>query len=527
MNDKLVLSINKNTRILNVCRINERRKRIFMNRKMLIGILPIIIVLLNGCFAGNASQSFRIDMNHVLTETNIMPIAVIGSGPAGLMASIYGARGGKKTYVIEGNKPGGLLMDTTEVENWPGETSITGPHIIEKIRKQAEYQGAVFVEDTIERVDFNQWPFKLHTENGNEFTALSVVIATGAHPRKLGVPGEDDYWGSGVTSCAVCDAPFFKDESVVVVGGGDSAIEEAIQLTPYAKHITILVRKDAMRAAHSMQDRLKDYDNISVKYNVEIQKIIGDGSQVTGVSLYNNKTKRNSVLPTSGVFLAIGHIPNSSPFKEGGIQTDNDGYIQVKGRSQQTSVPGVFAAGDVQDNHYRQASSSAGDGTNAGLDAVNFLDAHGYTITLENRIGARLYSDETLQDRSAEIKTIKITGQEVSLIESRNAFEHLIDRNKGLVVVLFYREDCPQCIQMRPIFEAVAHEYTQAEFAMVNTDQLPKLVEELFIEKVPCVLMFKEGSLVARYSNMMSRKELSTFINQLQAPMESPEVKGQ
>ncbi len=489
-----------------------------MNNKFLFGIgFFTLLVILNGCFE-TKTTSGSFDMEKLLQETNIMPIAIIGSGPAGLMAATYGARGGKETYVIEGNKPGGLLMDTTEVENWPGETSIAGPQIIEKLREQALYQGVHFVQDAIEGVDFSQWPYRLYTENGNEITAMSVVIATGAAPRKLGVPGEEDYWGSGVTSCAVCDAPFFKNEEVVVVGGGDSAVEEAIQLAPYAKKITILVRKDHMRAASSMQKRLKNYDKISVKYNVEIKKIIGTGQAVTGVELYNNKAKKSFVFPTSGVFLAIGHDPNSEIFKNV-IDMDKSGYIKVQGRSQRTSVPGVFAAGDVEDRHYRQAASSAGDGTNAGLDAVKFLDENGYTPTIAKQLRVRLFSDESEEELDSDSATLSKTGESSQIIEieSMADLDQLI-KQPGLVIVDFWGETCPSCKQMLPIFKATAKDFQDTVvFATVDVDVAIDVVEQLFVHKVPCFLVFRDGALVARYSNIMSRKEMHSFVEQMLA----------
>ncbi len=285
-----------------------------------------------------------ISMSALTGKSNVVPIAVIGSGPAGLSAATYAGRSKHQTIVFEGHKPGGLLMDTTWVDNWPGSAPAMGPDIIEGLRTQAEKAGAIFLPYAVKSVDFSVWPYALTTEEGLTFYALSVVIATGATPKTLNVPGEKEYWGHGVTACAVCDAPFFRGEEVVVIGGGDSAVEQAIQLAPYAKKITVLIRKNRMRAAQSMQDRIKNYEHISLHYHVDVLEIVGNNEGVTGVKLYNNKTENEEFLPATGVFLAIGHTPNSSMFKDK-LEVEFDGYIRTMSKSQETSVSGVFVPG--------------------------------------------------------------------------------------------------------------------------------------------------------------------------------------
>ena len=449
-------------------------------------------------------QGVLFSMEQLAEFNNIVPIAVIGSGPAGLMAGIYGARGGKETYLFRGNKPGGLLMDTTEVENWPAEIMTTGPKIIEKLEAQAQHQGVIFIDSAIERVDTSIWPYKLYTDNGEVVSALTVVIATGASPRRLNVPGEDAFWGAGVTACAVCDAPFYRGQDVVVIGGGDSAVEEAIQLSSFAKNITILVRKGSMRAASSMQNRLKAYENISIKYNISVERILGNQVEVTGIQVHNNITNKTEIIPVSGVFLAIGHIPNTT-FIKGVIETNSDGYINVQGRTQATSVPGIFAAGDVEDHRYRQAGSSAGYGIAAGLDAVRFLDDHGYSPMIAQRIKKQLYKVSDSEVQTPFIKELQSVDQFNQLIASHN-----------VVILDFWGNNCPTCKQMLPIFRSEAeYQADKALFLSVNIDQAPEIAQKLFVHKIPCIIAFKDGKLAERYSGMLSKKEFREFVDRV------------
>jgi thioredoxin reductase (NADPH) len=478
------------------------------NKRYFMLLLIVAIIALGGCFGVRSADLQRtISMDNLAGKRNLMPIVVIGSGPAGLMAALYGERGGKKTFVIEGNKPGGLLMETTGVENWPGEKLILGPQIISKLMEQVTHQGVTFVADAIQSIDISSWPYKLSTQNGQEFYALTIIIATGASPRMLGVPGEQEYWGLGVTACAVCDGAFFKGEDVVVIGGGDSAVEEAIQLAVYARKVTILVRKGAMRAAASMQNRLTSYDKISIKYNVDIREIVGDGNKVTGIKLYNNETKNEELMPTDGVFLAIGHVPNTS-FLKGVVPLDEQGYIQLKGRTQATKVPGIFAAGDAQDHRYRQAGAAAGYGIAAGLDAVRFLEEHGYTPLLADQIKPQLYGALANQE-SAEID-----DQIVQKLTSLAHYEDILQK-KGVLFMDFWGQQCPSCKQMLPLFHSAAQQYEdKATFATVDIDQMPELTDKLLVYKVPCLLVYRDGKIIARYTNPMTKKELISFIEQ-------------
>lgn len=302
-----------------------------------------------------------------------VPLVIIGSGPAGLSAALYGARAKVKTLVITGSEPGGQLMGSGEVENWPGIQRKSGAEIMDGLFEQTESLGVEFLYDSIESVDFSQTPFMLKTLESGSIKAQAVIIATGSHPRKLHIPGESLYWGSGVSSCAVCDCFLYEGKKVAIVGGGDSAVEEALHLMPYAKKITIFVRKPHMRAAACMQDKLLLYpDKVEVVYTTEVQEVLGDGTVVTGLRVKNNRTQQESVFPVDGLFLAIGHLPCTELFKKH-LDLASDQYICLTQRTQSTQIPGIFVAGDVADNRFRQAGVAAGTGIQAALEALEFL----------------------------------------------------------------------------------------------------------------------------------------------------------
>ncbi|MEQ4300582.1 thioredoxin-disulfide reductase [Plantactinospora sp. B6F1] len=306
-------------------------------------------------------------------------LIIIGSGPAGYTAAIYAARANLKPLVIEGVQSGGALMTTTEVENFPGfADGIMGPELMDAMRKQAERFGAEFVTDDVTRVELVDTGVPASGAASTAYVgetayrAKAVILSTGSAWRPLGVPGEQEYLGHGVSSCATCDGFFFRGQEIVVVGGGDSAMEEATFLTKFASKVTIVHRRDEFRASKIMADRALANDKIHVEWNSVVEEVLGSDGKVSGVRLRNAHTGEAKTLDVNGVFVAIGHDPRSELFR-GQIELDDNGYVKVDSPSTRTNIPGVFAAGDLVDHTYRQAITAAGTGCAAALDAERFL----------------------------------------------------------------------------------------------------------------------------------------------------------
>lgn len=323
------------------------------------------------------------DLKKVPLKAGVVPIVVLGAGPGGLSAGLYAAAQ-FDTVIVAGEEPS-LLTETSYVENWLGAPHQLGADLIQKSREQAESAGARIIDSTVKKVDLSKWPFTITLDDGKVIHALALIVATGARPRMLGVPGEKEYWAKGVSACARCDALFYKNKNVMVVGGGDGAIEQAIELARYAKEVTIVHRRSQLRAAGSMQTRLKSYPQIHIMYDVDVKEVIGDKKKVTGIKLFNNQTKEQEIVPIDGVFLAIGHRPNTDLVKDV-LEADSLGYLILQCSTQQTNMPGVFAAGDVADPRYRQAIVAAGDGAKAAIDAIEFLETLGFTLAEANKL---------------------------------------------------------------------------------------------------------------------------------------------
>jgi thioredoxin reductase (NADPH) len=321
-----------------------------------------------------------------MPETQIhRKVEILCTGPAGLTAAIYASRAQLEPLVIDGPQPGGQLTITTEVENYPGfRGGIMGPVLMDEFREQALRFGTEIINVWIDRVDLSQRPFVLYgkeSQDSEEISTVikadSLIIATGASAKWLGIPGEapipEGYGGAGVSACATCDGFFFRDRPIVVVGGGDTAMEEALFLTKFASKVTLVHRREEFRASKIMQERVLAHEKVEVLWNTEIREINGSKENgVESVRLFNNKTNEETIYPTQGVFIAIGHQPNTHLFK-GVLDMDEVGYLKTDGRTMKTKVPGVFACGDAQDSYYRQAVTAAGTGCMAAIDAERYL----------------------------------------------------------------------------------------------------------------------------------------------------------
>lgn len=315
-------------------------------------------------------------------------VVILGSGPAGLTAAIYASRAQLDPLVIDGPQPGGQLTITTDVENYPGfKDGIMGPALMDEFRQQALRFGAEIINVWIDRVDLSERPFTLYGKESQDSEEIStiikadtLIISTGASAKWLGIPGEapvpEGLGGNGVSACATCDGFFFRGKPIAVVGGGDTAMEEALFLTKFASKVTVIHRRDEFRASKIMADRVRSHEKIDILWNTEVTAISGSKeSGVESVTIYNNQTKETSEYPVQGVFIAIGHKPNTELFK-GVLDMDDVGYLITEGKTMKTNIPGVFACGDAQDSYYRQAVTAAGTGCMAAIDAERFLAEH-------------------------------------------------------------------------------------------------------------------------------------------------------
>ena len=303
-------------------------------------------------------------------------VAIIGSGPAGYTAAIYTARANLSPILFAGYQPGGQLTITTDVENFPGfAETIQGPWLMEQMHKQALHVGTNIIEEHVNNVDFSAKPFKINTESGSSYTADSIIICTGAQAKWLGLPSEKHFQGFGVSGCATCDGFFFRNKTVMVVGGGNTALEEALYLTNHANKVYLVHRRDAFRGEKILQERVFKHNKIEVIFNHTLQEILGTESpkSVNSAVLLNTQNNSTKQIATDGIFIAIGHKPNSDLFKTTGLLLDEEGYIVTKPNSTATNLAGIYAAGDIQDKIYRQAVTAAGTGCMAALEVEKFL----------------------------------------------------------------------------------------------------------------------------------------------------------
>ncbi|MGZ3216656.1 thioredoxin-disulfide reductase [Paracoccus sp. T5] len=326
-----------------------------------------------------------------MTERSHVKLLIIGSGPAGYTAAVYASRAMLEPMLIQGMQPGGQLTITTEVENWPGETEIQGPELMVKMEAHALAMGAEVVTDMVTRLDLSSRPFTAECDSGRVVRADAVILATGAQARWLGLPSEEKFKGFGVSACATCDGFFYRNREVIVIGGGNTAVEEALFLTKFASKVTLVHRRDSLRAEKILQNRLLNHPKVEVIWNHELSEVSGAETPmgVTGAVLRNLLDGTTRQVPADGIFVAIGHAPANELVKDQ-LELHNGGYVKVEPGSTRTSIPGVFAAGDLTDHVYRQAITSAGMGCMAALDAEHFLAAQDGVETVPEQLVASI-----------------------------------------------------------------------------------------------------------------------------------------
>lgn len=466
----------------------------------------------------------------------IVTTIVIGSGPAGCAAALYASRLGGRVLLIKGNLPGGQLIQTGEVENWPGILPLEGKKLMEGLIKQTENSGVKFLNGNVIKIDTENYPYSVTLDSGEIYYTYSIIIASGSSPKKLACKGEDEYWGKGVSSCAICDAPMFLNKDVVVVGGGDSAFEEAMQLSEYAKSIKILIRTDKIRASKIMIDRVKNNPKIEIIFNCSVIEIVGNEEKIEKIII--NKNNERETLNINGVFIAIGHTPNNKFFKNL-ISLNKDGYIVCQNRSQKTNIPGIFAAGDIEENEYKQAGSASGDGIKAGIDSYRFLQDIGITsdfIKKNDEIWFVKDSKNTVEtkenfckDGVCEINFSKNKSLELKndLIKDEFSFENIdsMEKYKDLISSMEEKNDiylikfsttyCPACRILEKNLKDYFEENKNLKIKVYSMmlDKVP-FASEYFedIMSVPVLFFMKGKNVLYKKTGSIGTSEIDKLI---------------
>lgn len=451
-------------------------------------------------------------------------LVIIGSGPAGYTAAIYAGRANLRPLVFEGYQvggiPGGQLMTTTEVENFPGfPDGITGPELMQRTKAQAVRWGAELITEDVTEVDLSQRPFVVRSTE-HEVRTHSLVIATGATAKRLGLPSEGTYWNRGISACAICDgtSPIFKGVELVVIGGGDTAAEEAVYLTKYGSHVHLLVRRDRMRASKAMQDRVLNHPKITVHWHTEAVDVAGDGERLQRVKVRNNQTGEVTEIQAGGLFYAIGHTPNTALFK-GQIDLDEAGYIKVQPGSVATNVPGVFAAGDVQDHEFRQAITAAGTGCMAAMLAERWLSEHNLIQEFHQEIteAPPAAAPPTASPPAATTETSPDPAATFDPNATRHvgsyALRKLYHESDRLIVVKYASPTCGPCHTLKPILSKVIDEFEgQIHYVEIDITEDPEIAEAAGITGTPTVQFFKNKEKVGEMRGVKPKSQYREMI---------------
>lgn len=435
-----------------------------------------------------------------MADLPIENLVIIGSGPAGYTAAIYAARANLKPFVFEGFQagglPGGQLMTTTEVENFPGfPDGIQGPELMDLMKAQAVRWGAELVTEDVTSVDLSQRPFVIRSEE-REVRAHSIVIATGATARRLGLPSEHQFWSRGISACAICDGatPIFRQAELAVIGGGDSAAEEAVYLTKYGDHVHLLIRGDTMRASKAMQDRVLNNPKITVHWNTQVTDVFGEADHMKGVHIQNTKTGEVEQLHVRGLFYAIGHTPNTSLFK-GQLELDDTGYIATKPGSVETSVAGVFAAGDVQDHEYRQAITAAGTGCMAAMLAERWLSVNNLVQEFHQAPELEQINNTSAAETKVELEQEFDPNQTIQ--RGSYALRKLFHESDRLLMVKYVSPTCGPCHTLKPILNKVVDEFQdQVHLVEINIEADPEIAETAGVVSTPTIQLFKQKEML-------------------------------
>lgn len=451
-----------------------------------------------------------------MSSPTIENLVIIGSGPAGYTAAIYAGRANLKPVVFEGYQmggiPGGQLMTTTEVENFPGfPEGITGPQLMDRMKAQAARWGAELITEDVTFVDLSQRPFVVRSQE-KEIRTHSIVIATGATAKRLNLPGEAEYWNQGISACAICDGatPIFKNVELAVIGGGDTAAEEAVYLTKYGSHVHLLVRSDKLRASKAMQERVLNDPKITIHWQTEATAAYGEAGFLRGLKVKNNSTGEEGNLEVRGLFYAIGHTPNTQIF-QGQIDLDSVGYVTVKPGSVETSVEGIYAAGDVQDHEFRQAISAAGTGCMAAMLAERWLSVEGLAQEYTQAESERPPVETETQTPKADTEETF----DANAVRHRGSYalRKLYHDSDRLLVVKYVSPTCGPCHMLKPILDKVVDEFEgRVHFVEIDIEEDSEIAESAGVNGTPTLQLFKDKAKVGEFRGVKQKSQYRQLI---------------